>query len=135
MPGPRRTQTPPERAPTWRAWLSGVTADMIGTKVLVGADAVVEAAPVHSNSSGGSDEVNAGLGLDTDDPAILSRAEGSSSTLSKLPAHEGVVHRGAQLPDEVLADHQEGAVIRRRHSRARSSTRRSRATRDPSSSR
>ncbi|WP_405137431.1 ADP-ribosyltransferase [Nocardia sp. NBC_01388] len=56
-------------------------------------------------------DLNVALRNDYVTPEHQVRIDAINSALAKLPNYEGVVHRGAQLPAEVLAKYQPGVVV------------------------
>ncbi len=59
----------------------------------------------------GSEDLNFALRSDALDTSQLARIEAISTALKKLPAYDGPVFRGTDLPSEVLAHYQPGEVI------------------------
>jgi hypothetical protein len=59
----------------------------------------------------GHEDLNTALRDGSVDASQLARIEALNSALEKLPAHEGPVFRGTNLPPEVLAQYQPGAIV------------------------
>ena len=78
-----------------------------------------EAAPLTSedlsalnNYTGlGHEYLNDALRTDTLDASQQARVDALNRALEKLPPHSGLVYRGTDLPPEVLAQYQPGAVV------------------------
>jgi hypothetical protein len=59
----------------------------------------------------GHEDLNDALRGGSVDASQLSRVEALNRALDKLPAHEGPVFRGTNLPPEVLGQYQPGAIV------------------------
>jgi hypothetical protein len=59
----------------------------------------------------GSEDLNFALRSDAVDTSQLARIEAINTALTKLPAYDGPVFRGTDLPSEVIAQYQPGEVI------------------------
>jgi hypothetical protein len=59
----------------------------------------------------GYEELNGALRSDAMDASQQARVEALNNALDKLPAYDGLVVRGANLPPEVLAQYEPGEVI------------------------
>jgi ADP-ribosyltransferase exoenzyme len=59
----------------------------------------------------GHEDLNDALRTGTMDASQQARVEALNRALEKLPPHSGLVYRGTDLPPEVLAQYQPGAVV------------------------
>ncbi len=57
------------------------------------------------------EEVNGPLWRGTADETIMRQADELSDALTAFPAHEGLVYRGTQLPDEAIARYEPGQTV------------------------